>query len=51
MLLAHLRKGEVYRDLDEGFGIGVTNAYRYLRVGLSVLAALAPTLEHPPAPL
>ena len=45
MLLAHLRKGETYRDLAVGFEVGVTTAYRYLREGLQVLAALAPTLE------
>ena len=45
MVLAHLRKGETYRDLAVGFGVGVTTAYRYLREALGVLAALAPTLE------
>ena len=45
MLLAHLRKGETYRDLAVGFGIGITTAYRYLREALNVVAALAPTLE------
>jgi hypothetical protein len=45
MVLAHLRKGETYRDLANGFGVGVTTAYRYLKEGLTVLAAMAPTLE------
>ena len=45
MLLAHLRKGETYRDLAAGFGVGVATAYRHLREGLDVLAALAPTLQ------
>jgi DDE superfamily endonuclease/Helix-turn-helix of DDE superfamily endonuclease len=45
MVLAHLRKGETYRDLAVGFGVGTTTAYRYLREALQVLAALAPTLE------
>jgi hypothetical protein len=45
MVLAHLRKGETYRDLAVGFRVGVTTAYRYLREALQVLAALAPTLE------
>jgi hypothetical protein len=45
MVLAHLRKGETYRALAVGFGVGVTTAYRYLREALQVLAALAPTLE------
>ena len=44
MVLAHLRKGETYRDLAMGFGIETTTAYQYLRQGLNVLAALAPTL-------
>jgi hypothetical protein len=45
MVLAHLRKGETYRDLAAGFGVGVTTAYRYLREGMQVLAALAPSLQ------
>jgi hypothetical protein len=45
MVLAHLRKGETYRDLAVGFKVGVTTAYRYLREALQVLAALAPTLQ------
>jgi len=45
MVLAHLRKGETYRDLAVGFGVGVTTAYRYLREALTVLAGLAPTLQ------
>jgi hypothetical protein len=45
MVLAHLRKGETYRDLALGFGVGTTTAYRYLREALQVMAALAPTLE------
>ena len=45
MVLAHLKKGETYRDLAMGFRVGTTTAYRYLREGLKVLAALAPTLE------
>jgi hypothetical protein len=45
MVLAYLRKGETYRDLAAGFGVGTTTAYRYLREALQVLAALAPTLE------
>ena len=28
MVLAHLRKGETYRDLAAGFGVGTTTAYR-----------------------
>lgn len=45
MVLAHLRKGETYQDLAVGFAVSVTTAYRYLREGLAVLAAMAPTLE------
>jgi hypothetical protein len=45
MVLAHLRKGETYRDLAVGFGVGTTTAYRYLREGIGLLAALAPTLQ------
>ncbi|GAB3286101.1 hypothetical protein GCM10027456_81930 [Kineosporia babensis] len=45
MLLAYLKKGETYRDLAAGFGVGATTAYRYLREALQVIAALAPTLE------
>jgi uncharacterized protein YerC len=27
-VVAHLRKGETYRDLAAGFGVGTTTAYR-----------------------
>lgn len=45
MGLAHLRRGETYRDLAVGFRVGTTTAYRYLREGIGVLAALAPSLQ------
>ena len=45
LVLAYLRKGEAYADLACGFAIGVATVYRYLREGLALLAALAPTLE------
>ena len=45
LVVAHLRKGETYRDLAEGFEIGTSTVYRYLREGLELLAAMAPTLE------
>jgi DDE superfamily endonuclease/Helix-turn-helix of DDE superfamily endonuclease len=45
LVVAHLRKGETYRDLAVGFAVGTTTVYRYLREGLDVLAALAPTLD------
>jgi hypothetical protein len=41
MVLAHLRKGETYRDLAVGFGVGTTTTYQYLREGLNVLAGRA----------
>jgi hypothetical protein len=45
LVVAHLRKGETYRDLAEGFGIATSTVYRYLREGLDLLAALAPPLD------
>ncbi len=45
LVLAHLRKGETYTALADGFGVGTTTVYRYVREGLDVLAAVAPTLE------
>jgi hypothetical protein len=45
LVLAHLRKGETYTALASGFGIGTTTVHRYVRDGLDVLAAAAPTLE------
>ena len=45
LALAHLRKGETYADLAGGFGVGIRTVYRYVREGIDLLAALAPTLE------
>jgi hypothetical protein len=45
LVIAHLHKGETYRDLAEVFGIGTSTVYRYLREGLELLAAMAPTLQ------
>ncbi|GAA0589524.1 transposase family protein [Kutzneria viridogrisea] len=45
LVLAHLRKGETYRDLADGFGIATSTVYRYLREGLALLAAMAPALD------
>jgi hypothetical protein len=45
LVVAHLRKGETYADLARGFAVGTTTVYRYLREGLDVLAAMAPTLD------
>ena len=44
LVVAYLRKGETYADLAGGFAAGVTTVYRYVREGLTLLAALAPTL-------
>ena len=45
MVLAHLRKGETYADLAYGFRIGTSTVYRYPREAITLLAAMAPTLE------
>ena len=45
LVVAHLREGETYADLARGFAVGTTTVYRYLREGLDVLAAMAPTLS------
>jgi hypothetical protein len=45
LVVAHLRKGEIYADLARGFAVGTTTVHRYLREGIDVLAALAPTLD------
>jgi hypothetical protein len=45
LVLAHLREGETYTALASGFGIGTTTVYRYIREGLDVLAAAAPSLN------
>lgn len=44
LVVAYLRKGETYADLACGFAVGVTTVFRYIREGLALLAALAPTL-------
>jgi hypothetical protein len=44
LVVAYLRKGETYADLASGFAVGVATVYRYIREGLVLLAALAPTL-------
>lgn len=46
LVLAHLKKGETYTALAGGFGVGTATAFRYVREGIDVLAAAAPTLEH-----
>ena len=45
LVMAYLRKGETYADLACGFAVGVSTVYRYVREGIGLLAALAPTLE------
>ncbi|MCL7493176.1 transposase family protein [Streptomyces sp. MCA2] len=43
--LAHLRCGDTYAQLAAGFGVGVATVYRYIHEAVTVLAAVAPTLE------
>lgn len=45
LVLAHLNKGETYTALAGGFGVGTTTVFRYIREGVDVLAATAPTLD------
>ena len=45
LVLAHLNKGETYTALAGGFGVGTTTVFRYVREGVDVLAAVAPTLD------
>jgi DDE superfamily endonuclease/Helix-turn-helix of DDE superfamily endonuclease len=45
LVLAHLNKGETYAALAGGFGVGTTTVFRYVREGVDVLAAVAPTLD------
>jgi hypothetical protein len=45
LVLAHLNKGEIYTALADGFGVGTTTVFRYVRGGVDVLAATAPTLD------
>ncbi|GAA3386297.1 transposase family protein [Cryptosporangium minutisporangium] len=45
LVVAHLRKGETYADLATGFTIGRSTVYRYITEGLTLLAAMAPSLE------
>ena len=45
LVLAHVNKGETYAALAGGFGVGTTTVFRYVREGVDVLAALAPTLD------
>ncbi|MFD7844012.1 transposase family protein [Nocardia sp. NPDC059764] len=45
LVLAHLRKGETFRDLAAGFEVSTTTAWRYVEETVELLAARAPTLR------
>jgi transposase-like protein len=45
LVVAHLRKNDTYAELARGFGVGTSTVYRYIREGIELLAAKAPTLE------
>lgn len=45
LVVAHLRKNDTYAELACGFGVGTSTVYRYVRGGLDLLTAKAPTLE------
>ena len=45
LVLAYLNKGETYTALAAGFGVGTATVFRYVREGVDVLAAVAPTLN------
>ena len=44
LVLAHLRNGDTYARLAEGFAVGVATVFRYVREVVDLLAAVAPTL-------
>lgn len=44
LVLAHLRNGDTYAQLAEGFAVGVATVFRYVREAVDLLAASAPTL-------
>lgn len=44
LVLAHLRNGDTYRRLADGFDVGVATVYRYVQEAITLLAALAPSL-------
>jgi DDE superfamily endonuclease/Helix-turn-helix of DDE superfamily endonuclease len=44
LVLAHLRNGDTYPRLAEGFDIGVATVFRYIRETVDLLAAQAPSL-------
>jgi hypothetical protein len=45
LVLAHLNKGETYTALADGFGVGTTTVFCYVREGVDVLATTALTLD------
>jgi hypothetical protein len=45
LVLAYLNKGETYTALAGGFGVGTATVFRYVREGVDVLAAVAPSLN------
>src|SRR5690606_11371764 len=44
LVLAHLRNGDTYTRLAEGFQVGTTTVWRYVREAVDLLAEQAPTL-------
>jgi Helix-turn-helix of DDE superfamily endonuclease/DDE superfamily endonuclease len=44
LVLAHLRNGDTYTRLAEGFAVGVATVCRYVHEAVDLLAALAPSL-------
>jgi hypothetical protein len=42
-VLAQLRNGDTYTRLAEGFQVGTTTVWRYVREAVDLLAACAPT--------
>ena len=45
LVVAQLRNSETYAELAIGFEIAVSTAYRYVCEGLTLLAAMAPSLQ------
>lgn len=44
-MLAHLRRGETFAQLADGFGVGTATAWRYVRETVRLLSARAPKLR------
>ena len=45
LVLAYLRKGEMFAELAAGFGIGTATAWRYVNETVALLAARSPGLN------